>query len=85
MGARVAKQRAANRFAKKRAFASPAPAEGNSSVPVNKKQVSALTGAKPNLLTDFKVVPTCKTRDASKNPSAETASTPTGTCSTVPA
>lgn len=77
MGARVARERAASRSAKKRASASPAPAEGNPSAPVNKKKVSALTvvitEAEPNPLTNFKVVPTRKTRSAGQNPSAETA------------
>lgn len=49
MGARVAKERAANRSAKKRASASPAPTdlEGSTSTLATKKRVSALSEEQP--------------------------------------
>jgi hypothetical protein len=81
MGARVARQRAASRSAKKRASASPAPVEGSTLAPVGEKRVSALTKEQPSLLTNLKVVPTRKSRGACKNP-AETAPAPTGTGTT---
>ena len=77
MGARAAKQCAANRSAKKQVSASPAP-EGSASRPVE-NQVSALTMHNPNLLMSFKepkeVALKCKARGIFKNPPATSAPT----------
>jgi hypothetical protein len=77
MGARAAKQRAANRTARKRTSASPAPAEGSASATGDEKQVSSLTSEQP-ILTNLKMAPTRKTRGARrKNPLADAAPAPT--------